>query len=92
MSEVNYPEKAEFSHLVMILASTASVGLGDVPEPMSGERKLNLSQARFHIDLLSVLEEKSRGNLGEEEAKGLKELLAALRMRWIEVQGSTEKK
>ena len=86
------PEQPEqgavtFVGFVLSLAHTAAVHFGDIPDPMSGETaEPNLQAAGQMIEILSLLEEKTRGNLTAEERQLLDQILYELRMRYIEVQ------
>ena len=80
---------ADFSSLILSLAAGAHSGLGLAPHPMSGKLEKNLSQAKYNIDLLAVLEEKTRGNLTPEEAQLVQAILYDLRMRFVEAQSSS---
>jgi hypothetical protein len=80
-----------FVAFVLSLAHTAAVHFGDVPDPVSGDRtEPNLAAAQQMIDILALIEEKTRGNLTAEERQLLEQLLYELRLRYIEVskQGS----
>lgn len=78
------PVPASFAVLISSLATQAAISLGDIPNPLTGKTEVNLGEARFHIDLLEVLQEKTKGNLTPEEAKGLETILFDLRMRFVE--------
>ena len=73
-----------FSSFVVSLASSAMVNLGEVHDPASSGQGTDLAIARQTIDLLGVLEEKTRGNLDEEEAKLLESVLYDLRLKFVE--------
>ena len=60
---------ADFKSLIGMLASQAVMGLGAMADPQSGRVIIDLEGARFAIDLLDVLEQKTKGNLSEEEGK-----------------------
>ena len=75
-----------FLDLVGMLAQPIAMFLGDAKLP-GGESEENLPLARYHIDLLEVLESKTRGNLDAREAKLLEDLLYQLRMRYVEKAG-----
>jgi hypothetical protein len=76
-----------FSSFVVSLAHTAAVHFGDVPDPVSGQKtEANLPAAQQMIDILSLLEEKTRGNLSPEERQVLDQLLYELRLRFVEGQ------
>src|SRR5262245_26551701 len=71
--------------LLQSLATQALMGLGDLENPFTGQRELHLEEAKFNIDLLDVLEQKTKGNLTEQEAKLLEALLYDLRLRYVDV-------
>jgi hypothetical protein len=77
------PQPANFSLLVSLLAEPALVFLGMIANPLTGKPSVDLAQARAHIDLLEVLEAKTKGNLEPEEAKLLDEVLYTLRMQYV---------
>jgi hypothetical protein len=80
------PEPLSFTAFVLSLASTAAIHFGDLPDPVSGERgALNLDGAAQMIEILSLLDQKTRGNLTAEERQMLEQLLYELRMRFVEV-------
>lgn len=75
-----------FVGFVFSLAHTAAVHFGDVPDPVSGETSPpNPQAAQQIIDILSLLEEKTRGNLTAEERQLLEQLLYELRLRYVEI-------
>ena len=74
----------------MSLATTAAIHLGDLADPATGERlEPNLEGASQMIAILSLLDEKTRGNLTAEERQMLEQVLYELRMRFVEVSGQT---
>jgi hypothetical protein len=73
-----------FVAFVLSLAHTAAVHFGDVPDPVSGARDPSLPAAQQMIDILSLIEEKTRGNLTAEERQLLDQVLFELRMRFVE--------
>jgi len=75
----------DFRALVGTLASQAIMGLGAVGDPKTGRVVIDLVTSRFSIDLLGVLEEKTRGNISDEEAKELTQTLAELRARFVQI-------
>jgi hypothetical protein len=76
-----------FAQFIISLGTTAAVHFGDLPDPMSGERgEPNLVAAAQMIDLLSLLQAKTRGNLEPAESKLLDDLLYDLRMRFVQAQ------
>ena len=76
-----------FVAFVLSLAHTAAVHFGDIPDPTTGApNPPNLAAAQQMIDILSLLEVKTRGNLSAEERQLLDQILYELRMRFIEVR------
>jgi hypothetical protein len=79
------PGAVTFVGFVLSLAHTAAYHFGDVPDPVTGQSgTANLAAAQQIIDILSLLEEKTRGNLTAEERQLLDQLLYELRMRYVE--------
>lgn len=74
---------ADFHTLVEVLASQALMGLGGYGDPKTGRVIVDLPGAKFSIDLLAVVEEKTRNNLSKEEADELRDVLAELRSRFV---------
>jgi len=79
--------EARFDLFVSGLAMDALIALGDAPHPVTKKQAANLSQARYLIDMLGILEEKTRGNLSVDEERLLKDLLYQLRMRYMAKAG-----
>ncbi len=77
--------KADMRGLIGVLASQAIMGLGAVGDPKAGKVVVDLPGSQFCIDLLAVLEEKTKGNLSDEEAKELNQILAELRGRFVQI-------
>lgn len=78
----------DFATFVLSLSHSALVHLGDAPNPGDGKLEANLPMARQTIDLLNVLQEKTRSNLSGEEERILEQALYDLRMRYVEVAKS----
>ena len=73
-----------FSGFVLSLVTTAAVHFGDYPDPVSGETKApHLEGAKQMIDILTMLEQKTRGNLTAEERSLLDQVLYELRLRFV---------
>jgi hypothetical protein len=90
MTEPSLPP-LDFSGFVLSLASSAMINLGRVPSPDDPEAaapsgKADLPAAKQIIEILSVLEEKTRGNLDAGEDKLLKSLLYDLRVQYVDAQ------
>ncbi len=79
------PREATLLQFLYGMHLQALMHLGHVPNPIEGEPKTDLANARYSIDLLGVLQEKTRGNLTEEEEAYLRSSLYELRMAYVEV-------
>src|SRR5207248_4360970 len=77
-----------FIEFVVMHAQNAALFLGQIPNPKSGEPEVNLDLARMFIDQLSMIQEKTRGNLTNEEATVLRNTLSNLQMAYVEASGS----
>jgi hypothetical protein len=80
-----------FTAFVLSLASTAAIHFGDLADPASGRAsEPNLEGATRMIEILSLLEQKTRGNLNAEEREILNQVLYELRVRFVQAtSGST---
>lgn len=76
--------KALFANLVMMLSSSAMQQLGKLINPMTNKTEVSLEGARMTIDMLEMINAKTKGNLDEEEEKMMKELLSTLQMNFVE--------
>ncbi len=80
-----------FTAFVISLASTAAIHLGDLADPATGQTlEPNLEGAAQMIEILMLLEEKTRGNLSAEERQVLEQILYELRMRFVEASGQAK--
>jgi len=77
----------DFSTLVLSLATSAMVHMGLVPETEGGPVEKNLALAHQSIDTLEMLQDKTRGNLSNDEAKLLESVLYELRMSYVKARG-----
>ncbi len=77
-----------FVEFVMMHAQNAALFLGQIPNPQTGEGEVNLDLARMFIDQLSMIQEKTRGNLTTEESTVLRNTLTNLQMAFVEVSQS----
>ena len=80
---------ASFDLLVMTHASQAMLAMGFMPDPTTGEMVKNLKLAGHHVDMLGILEEKTKGNLTEAEAAMLENSLHQLRMAFVQAKSET---
>jgi len=74
-----------FIEFVMMHAQNAALFLGQIPNPKTGEGEVNLELAKMFIDQLAMIQEKTRGNLTNEETTVLRNTLSNLQMAYVEV-------
>jgi hypothetical protein len=79
---VSLPE-ANFILFISSLATQALIALGEIENPFTKKRERNLAQAKYTIDTLGVIEEKTRGNLTPEEKRYLEGVLHDLKMSFV---------
>jgi hypothetical protein len=78
-----------FTAFVLSLASTAAIHFGDLPDPVSGKAgEPNLEGAAQMIEILGLLDQKTRGNLTAEERQVLEQVLYELRLRFVEASNA----
>lgn len=77
------PPTADFNFFITTLALQASIALGEVPNPVTNKKEEDFNQAKFLIDTLGMLREKTKGNLSNDETELLENLLYELRMQYI---------
>lgn len=75
--------QVNFSTFVFSLSSSVLLHLGEMPDPTTNKKVLDLQLAKQSIDILAMLQEKTSGNLDEEEENLLKNLLYELRMKYV---------
>jgi len=73
----------DFSTFVISLASSAQVNLGAIPHPETGQTAQNFPAAKQMIDILAMLQTKTKGNLTEAEAALVEQVLFSLRMHYV---------
>ena len=76
---------ASFSTLVSTIATQALMSLGGMQDRRTGQRIVDLDLAKHHVDTLSVLEEKTRGNLSDDEKQLLDQALYETRMQYVQI-------
>ena len=81
-------DPAGFVNFVMSIASNAASSMGMMEHPVTHQREVNLEIAKHWIDVLGMLETKTRNNLLPQEDKILEGLLADLRMQYVSLSGS----
>ena len=77
---------ANFETLISTMATQALFALGAIADPRTGQASLSPELAKHHIDMLGVIEEKTEGNLSNEEKQMLSQTLHELRQRFVQVQ------
>ncbi len=83
-------DPASFLSLIMSLASNSAASLGMMPHPVTGETGVDLKTAKHWIDVLGMLELKTRGNLDPQEEQVVESLLADLRMQYVSFTSSPQ--
>ncbi|MFH0826988.1 MAG: DUF1844 domain-containing protein [Candidatus Omnitrophota bacterium] len=83
------PPEPDFKFFISTLSLQASIAMGYIPNTSSNKTEEDLTQARFLIDTLDMLKEKTKGNLSEEESTFLENMLYELRMGYISKTKST---
>jgi len=86
----NIPEP-DFKFFVTTLSLQASISLGVIANPVSNKQEEDLTQAKFLIDTLDMLKEKTKGNLNEDEAGFLENVLYELKMAYVSKQKGNTK-
>jgi hypothetical protein len=85
------PPEPDFNFFVTTLALQAAISLGEVPNPATNKKEADLTQAKFLVDTLGMLKEKTLGNLTETEAGFLDNLLYELRTQFLSKTKGDEK-
>ena len=73
----------DFSTFIMSLTSSAFYHLGDMPDPATGKKEVNLPAVQQTIDMLIMLREKTKGNLKEDEEKLVEQLIYELQVKYV---------
>lgn len=77
------PPAGEFSMFLSTLSMQALMALGEIPHPVTQTAQEDLEQARYLIDVLGMLQEKTKGNLTAEESALMEDVLYELRMKYV---------
>jgi len=85
-------DPASFVNFLSTLATNAAAALGAVPHPATGQRSLDLETAKYWLDILGMLKDKTTGNLHPQESRLLEGLLADLRLQYVQLVRATEEK
>ena len=77
------PFQIDFSTFIMSLTSSAFYHLGDMPDPSTGKKEVNLPAVQQTIDMFIMLREKTKGNLKEDEEKLIEQLIYELQVKYV---------
>ena len=88
--ETFVPPEPDFKFFITTLTLQASIALGHMANPSTGKTEKDLIQAKFLIDTLSMLQEKTKGNLVKEESDLLENLLYELRTSYLAISGEVK--
>jgi len=76
----------DFSTFVLSLATSAQMHMGLLQNPATGKQERNLDLAKQTIDLIGMLQDKTKGNLSDQESKLIEQVLYELRLVYVELQ------
>ncbi|MGZ5280191.1 MAG: DUF1844 domain-containing protein [Pseudobdellovibrionaceae bacterium] len=76
--------EASFSVLTMSIASSAAMALGLAPDPHTNETQKDKTMAKFNIDLLLMLKDKTKGNLSSDESKFIDSVISDLQVKFVQ--------
>jgi len=79
-----------FEEIILQFATTASVFLGEIPDPATGKVVTNFDAARHYIDMIGILDEKTKGNLTKKESQLIQKVLTDLRILFVEKQNKKD--
>ena len=85
-------DPAGFANFIMSIASNAASSLGMMEHPVTHKREVDLELGKHWIDIMGMLQQKTRGNLAVQEEKILEGLLADLRMQYVSLTSSASPK
>jgi len=87
--EAQVPE-VNFNNFITSLSLQTLISLGEIENPFTSKKEKNLKQAKFLIDTMDMLKEKTLGNLAQEEAQVLETIIYELKMKYVEKDKSNE--
>lgn len=85
-------EPSSFVNFLSTLATNAAASLGAMPHPVTGQRSLDLESGKYWIDVLAMLQEKTKNNLHPQEKALLDGILGDLRMQFVQINRMAEEK
>lgn len=80
--------EVNFNSLIFSLSSSALLHMGEIADPQTGQKIEDLPMAKHSIDIISMLQAKTKGNLDNEEQKFIDNILADLRLRYVKAVNS----
>lgn len=83
-AEAGNPRQIDFSTFIFSLATSALINLGLSPDPLTKKTRKDVALAKQNIDILAMIRDKTKGNLGPEENELLTSLLTEVRLRFVE--------
>ena len=83
MTQTHEELQASFATLILSIGSSAAMALGLAPNPMTNKTEKDVKMAKFNIDLLKVLQEKTKSNLSKEEAMLLESMIHDLQVKFV---------
>src|SRR5689334_24713309 len=85
-------DPASFVNFLSTLATNAAAALGAMPHPVTGQRTVDLDSGKYWIEVLSMLKDKTSGNLHYKEAELLNGILSDLKMQFVQINRMAEEK
>jgi len=85
------PPPPTFSQFLAGLAAQALMALGEAENPVTKKREVELPQAKYTVDIIALLKEKTQGNLTEAEQAAIDQILTDLRLRFVKVSEKPDK-
>ena len=85
MDEALKQAGGNFTVFITSMSMQALVSLGEIPSPVDNKKEQNLDQAKYMIDTLGMIKEKTKGNLASDEEKILDGILYEVRMKYMEL-------
>ncbi|MFU8769345.1 MAG: DUF1844 domain-containing protein [Desulfotignum sp.] len=80
----NVLPRVDFSSFILSIYSSGLVQLGKVADPSTGETKKDLMVAKYTVDMMAMLAEKTKGNLNKDEENLMRALLSEIRLAYVE--------
>jgi hypothetical protein len=85
-----FPPEPTFAQFLTGLAAQALMALGEAENPLTKKKELDLPHAKYVIDVIALLKEKTRGNLSEAEQDAFNQILTDLRLRFVKASSKSK--